>query len=68
MRTEETILRVDATYNLTVKVGDRVRRGERLSQKRESAALSVTPAAGVIKSIQFDPEHHEFVIVIATAT
>lgn len=68
MSAEETILRVDATYNLTVKVGDRVRRGERLSQNREPAASSVAPAAGVIKSIQFDPEHHEFVVAIAPAT
>jgi len=68
MSTQETILRVDATYDLTVKVGDRVCRGDRLSQNPEAGAVSTASVAGTIRSIQFDPERHEFVIVIAAAT
>jgi Na+-translocating ferredoxin:NAD+ oxidoreductase RnfC subunit len=68
MSGEETTVRVDATYDLTVKAGDRVRRGERLSRAPEPAARPIAPVAGVIKSIQFDPERHEFVIVIAPTT
>jgi len=68
MSGQETILRVEATYDLTARVGDRVRRGERLSRSPESDTASAAPVAGTVKSIQFDPEHHEFVIVLATAT
>jgi Na+-translocating ferredoxin:NAD+ oxidoreductase RnfC subunit len=68
MSGQQIILRVEATYDLTVEVGDRVRRGERLSRSPESDATSAAPVAGTVKSIQFDPERHEFVIVIVTAT
>jgi Na+-translocating ferredoxin:NAD+ oxidoreductase RnfC subunit len=68
MSIQETILRVEATYDLTVEVGDRVHRGKRLSRSPESDTTSTAPVAGTVKSIQFDPERHEFVIVIATAT
>ncbi len=68
MNEKRAILRVDATYDLTVKVGDKVRRGERLSQSPEPGARSAAPVAGTIRSIQFDSERHEFVIAIAPAT
>jgi len=68
MSTHETILRVDATYDLTVKVGDRVCRGDRLSQNPEAGAVSTASVAGAVRSIQFDPERHEFVIGIAAET
>lgn len=68
MSDKQAIVRVDATYDLTVKVGDRVRRAERLSSAPESDATSAAPVAGTIRSIQFHSERHEFVIVIAPAT
>jgi len=68
MSGRKTILRVDATYDLMVKVGDRVRRGQRLSHGPSPQVRSAAPAAGVIESIQFDPERHEFVVAIAPAT
>ena len=61
------ILRVDATYDLTVKVGGRIRQGERLSQNPSAGASAAAPATGVVKSIRFDPERHEFEIVITRA-
>ncbi len=61
------IVRVDATGDLTVKAGDHVRRGQRLSRNPEPHAQAKSPVAGVIKSVQFDPERHEFVIAIAPA-
>jgi len=67
MSETQTILRVDATYDLAVKVGDTIRRGERLSQSPEPGASSKAPVTGVVASIQFDPGRHEFVIVIARA-
>jgi Na+-translocating ferredoxin:NAD+ oxidoreductase RnfC subunit len=68
MSVQETILRADATYDLTVKVGDKVRRGDKLSQNPSPGAQPIMPATGVIARIQFDPEHHEFVIAIAQTT
>ncbi len=66
MSEHETVLRVDATYDLAVKVGDSVRQGDRLSQNPEADRLSTAPVAGIVRNIRFDPERHEFVIVIAT--
>jgi Na+-translocating ferredoxin:NAD+ oxidoreductase RnfC subunit len=58
---------MEATYDLTAKVGDRVRQGERLSQNSDPGASSAAPVTGIVRSIQFDPEHHEFVVTIAAA-
>jgi Na+-translocating ferredoxin:NAD+ oxidoreductase RnfC subunit len=68
MSNKQAIVRVDATYDLMVKVGDKVRRTERLSSAPESHATSAAPVAGTVRSIQFDSERHEFVIVIAPTT
>lgn len=67
MNAREILLRVDATYGLTVKVGDRVRQGERLSPNAPPGALSIAPVTGVVRSIRFDPDRHDFVIAIAEA-
>jgi len=67
MSGKQAILRVDATYDLTVKTGDAVRQGERLSHDPSKGTASIAPMTGVIRSIRFDPDHHEFVIVIAGA-
>ena len=67
MSEKQAILHVDATYDLTVKAGDAVRQGGRLSRDPSLGTASMAPIAGVVKSIRFDPEHHEFVIVIAGA-
>ncbi|MBN1508168.1 MAG: hypothetical protein JW955_15060 [Sedimentisphaerales bacterium] len=66
MSERQAILRVEATCGLTVKVGDTVRQGERLSQCPEPGAGSTAPATGIVRSIRFDGERHEFVVAIAT--
>ncbi len=67
MATRQTIVRVSATYGLTIKVGDEVRRGQKINEGPETDPTSRAPVAGIVKSIQFDPGGHEFVIVIARA-
>jgi len=62
MSARETIVRVDATYDLRVRVGDPVHRGDRISDAPAQHAFA--PVSGVVKSIQFDPQNHEFVIAI----
>lgn len=64
----QVTLRLDATWHLTVAVGDTVRRGQRMNEGPETNESSRAPVSGIVKSIQFDPDHHEFVIVIAPAS
>jgi Na+-translocating ferredoxin:NAD+ oxidoreductase RnfC subunit len=63
MSGDETIVRVSATYHLTVQVGDRLRQGEKI---QEAAPMDETaPVSGIVTSIRFDPGNHEFIIAIA---
>jgi Na+-translocating ferredoxin:NAD+ oxidoreductase RnfC subunit len=63
----EVALRVSATWHLTVGVGDVVRRGQKVNESPQTDESSRAPLSGTVKSIQFDPGPHEFVIVIAPA-
>ncbi|OHB68329.1 MAG: hypothetical protein A2Y77_07595 [Planctomycetes bacterium RBG_13_62_9] len=60
-------MRVDATYDLRIRVGDNVRRGDRIADVPD-AQISTAPVSGIVTGIRFDPASHEFVIVIAHAT
>jgi len=64
MSTKETILRVSATDHLKVQVGQAVRQGDRVQDGSETDGPSIAPVSGTVKSIQFNPASHEFVIVI----
>jgi Na+-translocating ferredoxin:NAD+ oxidoreductase RnfC subunit len=64
MNDEQTIVRVDATGRLRISEGDRIRRGDALSDAC-AADSGTAPVSGLVKSIRFDPNAHEFVIVIA---
>jgi Na+-translocating ferredoxin:NAD+ oxidoreductase RnfC subunit len=66
MSENETIVRVSATYHLTVDVGDTIHRGDAISQAPE-AQISVAPVSGTVRDIRFDPQNHEFVIAILPA-
>jgi len=66
MTKSRTILRVEATYHLTVQVGDVVRRGQKIQEVPDTGEPPVAPVSGTIESIRFDPADHEFVIVIAS--
>jgi len=64
MTAEKSIVRVDATYGLAVKVGDEMRPGDPVCNVQAPQASGVCPVHGTIESIRFDPESHEFVISI----
>lgn len=68
MSGKQTIMRVSATYSLMVEVGDEVRRGEIIQHVPDTTPSPLAPTSGIIKSIQFDPTHHEFIVVIAPAS
>jgi len=67
MTRRRTIVRVDATYDLAVQVGDAVRRGQKMQKVPDAGESSVAPVSGTIESVQFNPADHEFVIVIGAA-
>jgi Na+-translocating ferredoxin:NAD+ oxidoreductase RnfC subunit len=65
MKSRPIIVRVEATYHLTVQEGDSVRQGQRLCEAPEAETEGICPVSGVVRRIQFDPEHHEFMISIS---
>jgi len=62
MSARETIVRVDATYDLRVRAGDAVQKGDRISDAPAQQVFA--PVSGIVRSVQFDPQNHEFVIAI----
>jgi Na+-translocating ferredoxin:NAD+ oxidoreductase RnfC subunit len=63
MNKSDTTLRIDATFGLKVKSGDKIHKGQHINTNQEQAATS--PISGTVKSIHFDPDNHELVIVIS---
>ena len=64
MISEKTIVRVDATHGLIVRVGDEMLPGDRMCDIHGTPGACVCPVRGTIESISFDPERHEFVISV----
>jgi Na+-translocating ferredoxin:NAD+ oxidoreductase RnfC subunit len=58
-------LKVDATYGLKIRPGDKIRKGQHISTSQEQVVVS--PVSGTVKSVQFEPENHEFLIVVSPA-
>ena len=57
-------IRVDATNPPIVAPGDRIDRGQKVCTESDEA---ICPVSGTIQSVRFDPEAHEFVILVAPA-
>ncbi len=67
MKSQEDTIRIDATYGLAVKGGDKVRQGDVLSDVPAARRAYVSPVRGTIERIRLDGEKHEFVISISPA-
>jgi len=63
MNRSEITLRVDATCGLKIMVGDKIHRGQHIGTKKEQTVTSLL--SGTVKSIRFDPDNHEFLIVVS---
>jgi len=63
MNRKDLTLRIDATYGLAVKPGDKILRGQNISANQQQIVTS--PSAGTVKKIRLDPQNHEFVIVVS---
>jgi Na+-translocating ferredoxin:NAD+ oxidoreductase RnfC subunit len=57
-------LRIDATCGLKIKPGDKIRKGQNISVNQEHTTTS--PLSGTVESIRFDPDSHEFLIVVSS--
>jgi Na+-translocating ferredoxin:NAD+ oxidoreductase RnfC subunit len=67
MNAKEVILRVEATYSLTIDVGESICRGQSVSESPEATA-PVAPVSGIVTRVRFDPESHEFLVAIRPTT
>jgi Na+-translocating ferredoxin:NAD+ oxidoreductase RnfC subunit len=65
MNKSEVTLRIDATFGLKIKSGDKIYKGQHIGTKQQQTVSS--PISGTAKSIRFDSENHEFVVVILPA-
>jgi Na+-translocating ferredoxin:NAD+ oxidoreductase RnfC subunit len=63
MNKSEVTLRIDATYGLKIKSGDKIRKGQHISTNQEQIVTS--PVSGTVKSVRFDSDNHEFLIVVS---
>ena len=61
----DTVLRADATFGLKVKVGDTIRPLEKIGSTGGNRCPVTSPVSGIVESISFDPDSHEFVVVIS---
>ena len=62
----KVVLRTDATFGLKVKIGDEVRRGREIGTEPDAKCPAASPIRGVVKSVSFDPESHEFLVVVSS--
>ena len=65
MNKSDIILRIDATFGLKVKPGDKICKGQHIGTKQEQIVSS--PLSGTAKSIRFDSTNHEFLVVVSPA-
>jgi len=65
MNKSDITLRIDATFGLKIKAGDTIYTGQHIGANQEQTVSS--PVSGTAKSIQFDSENHEFLVVISPA-
>jgi len=57
-------LRVEASHGVNVKIGDLVRRGDKIGTAIDFKGSVTSPVDGVVRSIDFDSDAHAFVIKI----
>jgi len=62
--TTDLVLHVEASFGVKVKVGDRVKQGEELGMSPNMGGPLVSPVAGIVSDVSFNPEEHTFVIRI----
>jgi Na+-translocating ferredoxin:NAD+ oxidoreductase RnfC subunit len=65
MTKSDITLRIDATFGLKIKPGDKICKGQNIGIKHEQIVSS--PVSGTAKRIRFDPANHEFMVVVSPA-
>ncbi len=62
---EEIVIRVDATVAPGVAPGEQVQQGQPIT---EGVGRPVFPISGTIRSVRFDGDAHEFIIILVPNT
>jgi len=57
------IYKVDATFGVLVKIGERVKKGDKLGLSSELKEI-ISEEEGIVKNIIFDGQEHVFIIEI----
>lgn len=65
MTAKKITVRFDATDNPTVEAGQKVCKGQHLTNASGAGDFTACPISGVIDDVRFDPEDHTFVITIS---
>ena len=61
-------VRIDATYDPNLKVGQKVEYGQCLCEEIGAIAEVTCPVSGIVRDIRFEPGDHVFVITVAPAS
>jgi len=61
MTPRQVVIRVEATCSPAAAPGERVRPGQLVCPESQTPAY---PTSGIVQSVRFDPNAHEFVIVV----
>ncbi len=61
---KQIVLTADATCGVDAKVGDHIPAGRRIGVQTETGKPLIAPQSGAVSEIIFDPDRHEFRIVI----
>ncbi|MBW8003083.1 MAG: hypothetical protein FVQ80_13870 [Planctomycetes bacterium] len=61
---EKIEIKVDATYGVKVKVGDNVDRGQEIGKASCTGQMVTASISGVVREIRFEPQSHEFAVVL----
>lgn len=61
----EIKINIDATFGTKVKVGDKIAVGQQLGVMPSCGEPVISEKTGVVKEIIFDPEEHQFMMVIS---
>ncbi len=63
MSKSEITLRIDATFGLKIKSGDKIHKGQYIGTNQEQKVTS--PTSGTVKNVHFDSDSHKFLIVVS---
>ncbi len=62
--TSDYVLKVEASFGVKVRVGDRVKKGMELGKNPDKEGTLISPVSGTVSNISFNPKNHTLEIKI----